>query len=215
MPRGDVEVRIRPVRRGDAPRVDSRRPVLRVPLLERRLVLGERDRRLPRCGPSSTRRPWRRWGSTATATSSAGPSTTTSATAPAGALTTTWSRSSERSRSRATASRWCPTGTRAWPSSASTWGCPLPRLGALLGERRPHQARPARYTRWRASGSSVRPDRAVHVGDHYYADVLGARSVGIHPVMIDRFGFGHPADVPVIKSLYELLPILGLEGQAT
>lgn len=57
----------------------------------------------------------------------------------------------------------------------------------------------------------VDPDRAVHVGDHYYADVLGARSVGIHPVMIDRFGFGNRADVPVITDLYELLPILGLE----
>ena len=57
----------------------------------------------------------------------------------------------------------------------------------------------------------VEPGRAVHVGDHYYADVLGARSVGIHPVMIDRFGFGNPADVPVIKDLYELLPILGLK----
>lgn len=57
----------------------------------------------------------------------------------------------------------------------------------------------------------VEPDRAVHVGDHYYADVLGARSVGVHPVMIDRFGFGNPADVPVITDLYELLPILGLE----
>jgi putative hydrolase of the HAD superfamily len=56
----------------------------------------------------------------------------------------------------------------------------------------------------------VEPRRAVHVGDHYYADVLGARSIGIHPVMIDRFGFGNPADVPVIKDLYELLPILGL-----
>jgi putative hydrolase of the HAD superfamily len=62
---------------------------------------------------------------------------------------------------------------------------------------------------------SVSPERAVHVGDHYYADVLGARSVGIHPVMIDRFGFGHTADVPVIESLYELLPLLGLERQAT
>ncbi len=55
----------------------------------------------------------------------------------------------------------------------------------------------------------VEPARAVHVGDHYYADVLGARAVGIHPVMIDRFGFSHRADVPVIEDLYGLLPILG------
>lgn len=56
----------------------------------------------------------------------------------------------------------------------------------------------------------VEPRRVVHVGDHYYADVLGARSTGIHPVMIDRFGFDNPADVPVIEDLFGLLPILGL-----
>lgn len=58
----------------------------------------------------------------------------------------------------------------------------------------------------------VEPHRVVHVGDHYYADVLGARSIGINPVMIDRFGFGQPADVPVIQDLYGLLPLLGLEA---
>lgn len=56
----------------------------------------------------------------------------------------------------------------------------------------------------------VEPARAVHVGDHYYADVIGARSVGINPVMIDRFGHEQPADVPVIVDLFGLLPILGL-----
>jgi len=58
---------------------------------------------------------------------------------------------------------------------------------------------------------SVEPRRVVHVGDHYYADVLGARSIGIRPVMIDRFGWGHPADVPVVRDLYGLLEILGLD----
>lgn len=57
----------------------------------------------------------------------------------------------------------------------------------------------------------VAPGRTVHVGDHYYADVLGARSVGIFPVLIDRFGFGHTADVPVIKDLFGLLELLELE----
>jgi putative hydrolase of the HAD superfamily len=54
----------------------------------------------------------------------------------------------------------------------------------------------------------VAPARTVHVGDHYYADVMGSRSVGISPVLIDRFGFGHTADVPVIKDLYGLLELL-------
>jgi putative hydrolase of the HAD superfamily len=57
---------------------------------------------------------------------------------------------------------------------------------------------------------SVEPHRAVHVGDHYYADVLGARSVGIHPVMIDRFGWVKTTDVPLISDLYGLLPLLGV-----
>ena len=58
----------------------------------------------------------------------------------------------------------------------------------------------------------VSPQSAIHVGDHYYADVLGARSVGIFPVLIDRWDSGHTADCPVISDLYGLLPLLGLPG---
>jgi putative hydrolase of the HAD superfamily len=32
----------------------------------------------------------------------------------------------------------------------------------------------------------VTPREAVHVGDHHYADVLGASAVGMTPVLIDR-----------------------------
>lgn len=34
----------------------------------------------------------------------------------------------------------------------------------------------------------VAPERSAHVGDHYYADVLGARTAGLAPVLIDRHG---------------------------
>lgn len=34
----------------------------------------------------------------------------------------------------------------------------------------------------------VEPHDAVHVGDHHYADVLGASAVGMTPVLIDRHG---------------------------
>jgi putative hydrolase of the HAD superfamily len=34
----------------------------------------------------------------------------------------------------------------------------------------------------------VNPHRCAHVGDHYYADVLGARAVGMRAVLIDRHG---------------------------
>lgn len=34
----------------------------------------------------------------------------------------------------------------------------------------------------------VGPLRCAHVGDHYHADVLGAKAVGMTPVLIDRHG---------------------------
>ncbi|MGQ9475477.1 MAG: HAD family hydrolase [Actinomycetota bacterium] len=57
----------------------------------------------------------------------------------------------------------------------------------------------------------VEPGEAVHVGDHYYADVLGARAAGLHPVLLDRAGRAWKTDCPVIRSLSEL-PDLLLSG---
>ena len=59
--------------------------------------------------------------------------------------------------------------------------------------------------------AGVAPPETVHVGDHYYADGLGARSVGIHPVLLDRMGMAANADCTVIASLEEL-PDLVLSG---
>lgn len=60
----------------------------------------------------------------------------------------------------------------------------------------------------------VEPRHAVHVGDHHYADVLGARAVGITPVLVVR-----GADVPLVsggtatvRSFEGLLSLLGLDG---
>ena len=40
----------------------------------------------------------------------------------------------------------------------------------------------------------VRPERSAHVGDHMYADIIGARAAGMRPVLIDRRGdAGGPA----------------------
>ncbi len=33
-----------------------------------------------------------------------------------------------------------------------------------------------------------RPERTLHVGDLYYADVVGARAAGIHALLLDPFG---------------------------
>jgi putative hydrolase of the HAD superfamily len=58
----------------------------------------------------------------------------------------------------------------------------------------------------------VEPEEALHVGDHIDADVHGARSQGIGAVLIDRrdrFDTGDvPPDVPIIRSLDELLPLV-------
>jgi putative hydrolase of the HAD superfamily len=59
--------------------------------------------------------------------------------------------------------------------------------------------------------AGVTSSQAMHVGDHYYADVLGARAAGIHPVFLDRAGKASHADCAVISSLDEL-PDLVISG---
>lgn len=60
--------------------------------------------------------------------------------------------------------------------------------------------------------AGVRPEEALHVGDHIDADVQGAQAVGIAPVLIDRRERYTQADVPdgvpLIRSLTELLPLV-------
>lgn len=58
----------------------------------------------------------------------------------------------------------------------------------------------------------VRPEEAAHVGDHYYADVLGARVSGMAPVLIDRRGAEIPEGVVTITSLDRLEEALGLDA---
>lgn len=54
------------------------------------------------------------------------------------------------------------------------------------------------------------PDYTVHVGDSYTLDVLGARSAGITPILLDRKGTHDPSvlDCLVVRDLYELLDLL-------
>ncbi|MDO8530682.1 MAG: HAD-IA family hydrolase [Dehalococcoidia bacterium] len=58
------------------------------------------------------------------------------------------------------------------------------------------------------------PAEALHVGDQYHSDVVGARGVGIKPLLLDRTGLLDPAqyDVPVIRSLMEVQDHLGEPG---
>ncbi len=48
----------------------------------------------------------------------------------------------------------------------------------------------------------------VYVGDSYVSDVLGARAVGIAPVLIDREGNAPAVDCPVVSSLLDVLDLI-------
>ena len=53
--------------------------------------------------------------------------------------------------------------------------------------------------------SGVTAAEAVHVGDQYKIDIIGARGVGINPVLIDRHAlYPDVSDCPRISSLPEL-----------
>jgi putative hydrolase of the HAD superfamily len=53
------------------------------------------------------------------------------------------------------------------------------------------------------------PKRTIHVGDFYSVDVLGARAVGITPILLDARGLSADRDVIRIASLTELADLLG------
>ena len=57
--------------------------------------------------------------------------------------------------------------------------------------------------------AAVSAPEAVHVGDQYRSDVLGAQAVGIHGVLLDRGGWlNDVTDCPKIASLSELGSLL-------
>ena len=56
---------------------------------------------------------------------------------------------------------------------------------------------------------SVQPAEAIHVGDQYQVDVLGARGVGIKPLLIDRYNTSTDIkDCPCLHTLTELVNYL-------
>ena len=57
--------------------------------------------------------------------------------------------------------------------------------------------------------AGVDASEAVHVGDQYKMDVVGARGVGITPILIDRYNlYPEVRDCPRIRSLTELADYL-------
>lgn len=57
----------------------------------------------------------------------------------------------------------------------------------------------------------VLPGHAAHVGDHHYADYLGASALGMTAVLIDRHGIEADHGVTPIRSLDRLEAVLGLD----
>jgi len=59
------------------------------------------------------------------------------------------------------------------------------------------------------SKAGVNASEAVHVGDQYKLDVVGARGIGINPILIDRYDiYSEVSDCPRIHSLTELAQYL-------
>ena len=57
--------------------------------------------------------------------------------------------------------------------------------------------------------AGVTAAEAAHVGDQYYLDVVGARRVGIKPILIDRYNFYQEVnDCPLIRTLPQLISYL-------
>jgi len=57
--------------------------------------------------------------------------------------------------------------------------------------------------------AGVAASEAIHVGDQYHSDVLGAKGVGINPLLLDRDGFWEGVDdCPRIRSLGEIVNYL-------
>ena len=54
----------------------------------------------------------------------------------------------------------------------------------------------------------VQAHETLYVGDNYYADVVGARNAGIHPVLIDVDGIFDAPDCAVVCSYAEFLDLL-------
>ncbi len=53
------------------------------------------------------------------------------------------------------------------------------------------------------------PDQVIYVGDNYYADVIGSRSAGMRPVLIDPENLFPDANCEKIQTLAELRDLLG------
>ncbi|MCG6955054.1 MAG: HAD family hydrolase [Gemmatimonadetes bacterium] len=57
---------------------------------------------------------------------------------------------------------------------------------------------------------ATRPGRVLHVGDSFAEDYRGGKAAGLQVVLLQTDPGPPPADVPMIRRLAELLPLLGV-----
>jgi len=102
---------------------------------------------------------------------------------------------------------------------ASNWDCSLPErleeagllsllhgaaASAVAGAAKPDPA----VFRAALALAGVGAGEALHVGDSFEADVLGARAAGVEAVLVDRSGSGARHGVRTIRSLREVASLL-------
>jgi HAD superfamily hydrolase (TIGR01662 family) len=58
----------------------------------------------------------------------------------------------------------------------------------------------------------LEPQVSVYIGDNYFADIVGARAVGLQAVLIDRYHLYPNVNCPTLESIAELPALLALEG---
>ncbi len=84
---------------------------------------------------------------------------------------------------------------------------------ARVGASKPHRAIYDYALHW----FGARPEEAVQIGDNAVADVLGARAISMHGILLDRAGrHGDNRDFPVVQGLTAIPGIVaGLTGART
>lgn len=58
--------------------------------------------------------------------------------------------------------------------------------------------------------AKAKPEETIYVGDNYFADIVGARNVGIQPILLDPYNHFPEADCRTIRSLAELENVLAI-----
>ena len=56
--------------------------------------------------------------------------------------------------------------------------------------------------------SGFSADEVLHVGDSYSSDIIGAKSAGITPILVQRTGGKTYPDVTIVRNLMEVLPLI-------